>query len=154
VIRSLGKSHGIAGLRLGLLASSDGALLDSVASRLPIWNVNALAEWLLQTAGRYESDYWAACRRVAESRAGLLNDLAKLPGLRPIESGGNFVLCEVRPPWSAAALSQRLLAEHWMLVKDCSGKTGLDGGQYLRIAVRSEHENAQLIRALERLVLR
>jgi histidinol-phosphate/aromatic aminotransferase/cobyric acid decarboxylase-like protein len=152
LIRSLGKSHGIAGLRLGALASSDGALLARVAARLPIWNVNALAEWFLQTAVRYEPDYWAACRRLVETRSCLLNDLARLPGLRPIESGGNFVLCEVLPPWTAASLCQRLLAEHWMLVKDCTGKTGLDQGQYVRIAVRSEQENVSLIQALEGLM--
>ena len=149
LVRSLGKSHGIAGLRLGVLASGDDALLRRIAARLPIWNVNALAEWFLQTTGRYEADYWAACRRVAETRARFLTDLAGMPALRPIESGGNFVLCEVCPPWSAASLCRRLLAEHWMLIKDCTGKTGLDDGQYVRIAVRSEQENAELIRALD-----
>lgn len=149
VVRSLGKSHGIAGLRLGVLASGDDALLQRVAARLPIWNINALAEWFLQTAGRYECDYRTACRRLVEARAGLLADLAGLPALRPIESGGNFVLCEVRPPWNAASLCRRLLEEHWTLVKDCTGKSGLGAGQYIRIAVRSESENAELIRALE-----
>ncbi len=153
VVRSLGKSHGIAGLRLGVLATSDAALLERTAARLPIWNVNSLAEWFLQMAGPYESDYWAACRRVVNARDSLLSDLASMQALRPIDSGGNFVLCEVRPPWSAASLCQRLLAEHWILVKDCTGKTGLDRGQYVRVAVRSEQENAELIRALEGLVL-
>jgi histidinol-phosphate/aromatic aminotransferase/cobyric acid decarboxylase-like protein/choline kinase len=148
LIRSLGKSHGIAGLRLGVLASGDSALLERLAARLPIWNINALAEWFLQTAARYESAYWAACRQVVEARTTLVNDLGKLSALRPVESGGNFVLCEVLPPWSAASLSQRLLAEHWMLIKNCSGKAGLDNGQYIRIAVRSEQENADLIQAL------
>lgn len=156
IVRSLGKSHGIAGLRLGVLASGDRALIERVAARLPIWNINALAEWFLQTAGRYEPDYWAACRQVAQARARLVNDLASLPALRPTvsggESGGNFVLCEVLPPWSATSLCQQLLRDRWMLVKDCSGKAGLDAGQYVRIAVRSEPENAALIQAFGRLV--
>jgi histidinol-phosphate/aromatic aminotransferase/cobyric acid decarboxylase-like protein len=149
VVRSLGKSHGIAGLRLGVLATGDSGLLQRVAARLPIWNVNAPAEWFLQTAGRYEPDYWDACRRIVETRAALLRDLSALPSLRPIESGGNFVLCEVRPPWTARALCQRLLADDWLLVKDCTGKAGLGDGQYVRIAVRSEQENAELVRALD-----
>jgi histidinol-phosphate/aromatic aminotransferase/cobyric acid decarboxylase-like protein/choline kinase len=149
LVRSLGKSHGIAGLRLGIMASGDDALLQRIAARLPIWNINALAEWFLQTAGRYECDYRTACRRLVEARARLLAGLAGLPALRPIESGGNFVLCEVRPPWSAASLCRRLLEEHWTLVKDCTGKSGLGAGQYIRIAVRSEPENAELIQALE-----
>jgi histidinol-phosphate/aromatic aminotransferase/cobyric acid decarboxylase-like protein len=82
-------------------------------------------------------------------RASFFAALSQLTGLRPIESGGNFVLCEVRPPWSAASLCQRLLAEYWILVKNCTGKTGLGAGEYVRLAVRSEQENAHLIRALE-----
>jgi len=152
VVRSLGKSYGIAGLRLGVLASGDDALLTRVARRLPIWNVNALAEWFLQTAGRYEPEYWAACRRLVEARNIFLNDLATLPALRPISSGGNFVLCEVRPPWKAASLCQRLVVDHWMLVKDCTGKTGLGDGQYVRIAIRTEQENAKLVSAIGGLV--
>lgn len=148
VVRSLGKSHGIAGLRLGVLASGDADLLQRVAARLPIWNVNALAEWFLQMAGRHACEYHASCQRLVEDRARLLTDLADLPGLRPIESGGNFVLCEVRPPWSAAALCRRLLTEHWLLVKDCTGKAGLGSGQYVRVAVKSDRENAALIEAL------
>jgi histidinol-phosphate/aromatic aminotransferase/cobyric acid decarboxylase-like protein/choline kinase len=153
VVRSLGKSHGIAGLRLGVLACGDNALVERIAAHLPIWNINALAEWFLQTAGRYETDYWAACHRLVETRSSFFDELAGRPDLRPIESGGNFVLCEVLPPWTAASLCQRLLAEHWMLVKDCTGKTGLDAGQYIRIAVRSERENAELVQALAGLVL-
>jgi len=152
VVRSLGKSHGIAGLRVGVLASGDTALLRRVAARLPIWNVNALAEWFLQTAGRYECDYRASCQQLVEARARLLTELACLPGLRPIESGGNFVLCEVRPPWSASTLGKRLLSEHWLLVKDCTGKAGLGQGQYIRVAIKSEQENAALIQALRELM--
>ncbi|MCC7370240.1 MAG: aminotransferase class I/II-fold pyridoxal phosphate-dependent enzyme [Chloroflexi bacterium] len=152
VIRSLGKSHGIAGLRLGVLASGDAVLLQRIAGRLPIWNINALAEWFMQMVGRYECEYRAACHRLIENRAQLTRDLACLPGLRAIESGGNFVLCEVRPPWTAATLGQRLLTEHWLLVKDCTGKAGLGQGQYIRVAVKSEEENAALIQALQGLM--
>lgn len=45
VIKSLSKSHGIPGLRLGIAVSGDHKLMDELQQKLPVWNINSLAEY-------------------------------------------------------------------------------------------------------------
>src|SRR5205823_4418632 len=69
LIKSISKSYGVPGLRLGLLASGDKRLVESVAERLPIWNINSVAESFLQIAGKYDAEYRVAGRALAAERA-------------------------------------------------------------------------------------
>jgi len=153
VVRSLGKSHGVAGLRLGVLASGDGELLARVERRLPIWNVNSVAECFMQRAPLYQNEYAAACLQVVSERNRLQAGLDEVGWLRPLSSSGNFVLCELGRGISAAAVTRALLAGASILVKDCSGRPGLEGGQYVRLAVRGPASNDRLLRALAELDL-
>jgi histidinol-phosphate/aromatic aminotransferase/cobyric acid decarboxylase-like protein/molybdopterin-guanine dinucleotide biosynthesis protein A len=148
VIRSLGKSHGVAGLRLGVLATGDTELRRKLEDRLPIWNVNAVAEAFLQHAPRYRSKYAAACGQVVAERGRLFAGLRDIEWLRPIPSAGNFVLSEVVGGVSAQAIVRDLLKTASILAKDCSGKPGLGRGQYLRLAVRDASDNTRLLAAL------
>jgi histidinol-phosphate/aromatic aminotransferase/cobyric acid decarboxylase-like protein len=148
VIRSLGKSYGVPGLRLGVLASADAELLRQVEARLPIWNVNSVAEAFLQRVAAYRAEYESACQQVVAERACLLAQLDGIPWLRPMPSAANFILCELAAGLSAQGLARYLLKEASILVKDCSGKPGLDAGQFVRLAVRDASDNARLIHAL------
>jgi histidinol-phosphate/aromatic aminotransferase/cobyric acid decarboxylase-like protein/GTP:adenosylcobinamide-phosphate guanylyltransferase len=148
VLRSLGKSHGVAGLRLGVLATADTQLRRELEDRLPIWNVNAVAEAFLQRAPRYRAEYAAACRQVVEERERLFAGVRGIAWLRPIPSAGNFILCEVLGGISAQAVVRDLLAQASILAKDCSGKPGLGDGQYLRLAGRDAADNARLLAGL------
>jgi histidinol-phosphate/aromatic aminotransferase/cobyric acid decarboxylase-like protein len=148
VIRSLGKSYGVAGLRLGVVATSDADLLRRVEARLPIWNINAVAEAFLQRAPLYDSEYRSACRQVALERARLQTELSHVGWLRPVPSAANFLLCELTGGVSAQAITRDLLRSASILVKDCSGKPGLGSGQFLRFAVRDATDNARLLTAL------
>ena len=74
-------------------------------------------------------------------------------GLNVYRPDANFLFCRVDAPGQTAVeLAQRLFAEHNMLIKDCSGKSMLDGDRYLRIAVRTPPENERLVAALAPLV--
>jgi histidinol-phosphate/aromatic aminotransferase/cobyric acid decarboxylase-like protein len=55
---------------------------------------------------------------------------------------------EVLPPFTAKTLVLRMLKEHNILMRDCSGKGGFDNKQYMRIAVRDHDDNARLIESL------
>jgi histidinol-phosphate/aromatic aminotransferase/cobyric acid decarboxylase-like protein/choline kinase len=148
IVRSLGKSHGIPGLRLGVLASADPSLRRRLEDRLPIWNVNSVAEAFLQRAPRYRAEYLAACAHVVTERAQLLAALARLEWLRPIPSAANFVLCELASGLSAQSVVRHLLSSASILVKDCSAKRGLGRGQFVRMAVHPAEDNARLLSAL------
>jgi histidinol-phosphate/aromatic aminotransferase/cobyric acid decarboxylase-like protein/choline kinase len=149
VIRSLGKSYGVPGLRLGVLGCGDAELMRRIEAHVPIWNVNAIAEAFLQRAPAYRTDYASACRQVVAERERLLLELARLPWLRPLPSAANFVLCQLADGVSAQDLARHLLKEAGILIKDCSAKPGLGTGQWVRLAVRKADDNARLLQALD-----
>jgi histidinol-phosphate/aromatic aminotransferase/cobyric acid decarboxylase-like protein len=150
VVKSISKSYGVPGLRLGVLASGDRALVDRVQARIPIWNINSIAEYFLQLVGKYERAYWASCRQVADERAWLSDALAGLGFLRPLPSGANYLLCEVTDGRTGRELAERLLADDWILIKDLGRKRGLERGEFIRLAVRSRAENLRLLAGLAR----
>lgn len=150
VVKSISKACGISGLRLGMLATGNGELLAAVKAELPLWNINSPAEFFLQIFGKYGKSYTAACRALAEERRRFMAELATaVPQLRLVPSEGNYFLAEVLPPHTAAELAERLLAEHNILMCDCSAKQGMGEGSYLRIAVRDRAENTRLLDALK-----
>lgn len=151
VVKSISKSYGVPGLRLGVAATSDNALVSAMKKDVAIWNINSFAEFFMQIYGKYSSDYSYACRAFVAERARFFSELRQIPYLRVIPSQANFFLAEVLPPYDSAGLSQTLLNRFNILVKDCSTKQGLYGQDYIRIAIRNEDDNARLIRALNTL---
>ena len=148
VIRSLGKSFGVPGLRLGVLAAADPEVRRAVADRQAIWNINSLAEAFLQRVPRYRKEYAAACRQVVAERERLYPELAGLDWLRPLPSAANFVLCALADGISAQSVVRHALATGQLLLKDCSGKPGLGDGQFIRCAVRDARDTARLLDTL------
>jgi histidinol-phosphate/aromatic aminotransferase/cobyric acid decarboxylase-like protein len=129
-------------------ASGDGDLLARLVAELPIWNVNSMAELFLQVVGKYRAAYLEACRQLIEERTRLQCGLGRIPFLRPLPSRGNYLLCEVSREGGATGLARDLLAQGRFLVKDCTGKLGLEGGEYVRFAVRGPELNDALLSAL------
>jgi histidinol-phosphate/aromatic aminotransferase/cobyric acid decarboxylase-like protein len=148
IIKSISKSYGIPGARLGVVASSNQSFMNRINASLSIWNINSFGEFFLQIIGKYEGDYNQACRKISEERARFFDDLKKIPYLRPIFSQANYFLCEVKAPWTATTLVQHALAEDDILLKDCTGKVGFEGKEFIRIAVRDQADNNDLIEAL------
>lgn len=105
VMKSISKSYGVPGLRLGVLASSDKALIAKVKKEVPIWNINSFAEFYMQIFGKYESDYRLACDKFREERDRFFNELKTIPYLRVIPSQANFFLCEVVDKYTSAQLT-------------------------------------------------
>lgn len=150
VIKSISKSYGVPGLRLGVAASADIGLIAELQSSCAIWNINSFAEYYMQIFGKYEGDYRQACEQIKQARSKFFLDLAdNVPFLRMIPSQANYFLCQVMEPFTAGGLCTELLDRYGMLVKDCSSKRGFAAGeQYVRIAVRDEADNNRLVEAL------
>jgi histidinol-phosphate/aromatic aminotransferase/cobyric acid decarboxylase-like protein/choline kinase len=148
VIKSISKSYGVPGLRLGILACGNTELTGKIRKKLPVWNINSFAEYYMQIFNKYEKDYHAACKKIIDVRSLFMQEISKIKYLRVIPSMANYFLCEVLPPFTAKELTASLLNEYDILIKDCSTKTGFDSKEFVRIAVRSEADNAVLIEAL------
>ena len=147
IIKSLSKSYGIPGLRLGLLASGDRALIKSVRKQIPIWNINSFAEYFLQIFGKYSKDYKEACRRIAEERARFGKALEKTGLFKIYPSQANYFLCRLNG-FKAADLALYLLENHEIFIKDLDSKKGFPGGSWIRLAIRNSHDNDILIEKL------
>ena len=152
VVKSISKSYGVPGARLGVTASSDTDLMQRVRERTPIWNINSFGEYFLQIIGKYEENYAEACQRIRIERDRFQDELAGIPGFRVIPSQANFILCELVGTLSSSEFTERVLAEHSMLVRDCTAKAGFNGGQYIRVAVRSSEDNDEFVRAARSVV--
>jgi histidinol-phosphate/aromatic aminotransferase/cobyric acid decarboxylase-like protein/GTP:adenosylcobinamide-phosphate guanylyltransferase len=151
VVKSISKSYGVPGLRLGVMASSDAKLISAVKKDVPIWNINSFAEFYMQIFNKYEQFYKVACDKFVEERSRFAARLAKIPYLRVIPSQANYFLCEVVGRYSANELTELLLNRYNILIKDCNNKTGLKGKNYIRIAIRNSDDNDRLIKALQAL---
>jgi len=151
VVKSISKSYGVPGLRLGIMASSDRDFLQDIRKGLSIWNINSFAEFFLQIIGKYKAEYAEACGKIARERSRFFELLSELTAVRPLESQANYITCELTGGLSAHILTRRLLNQENLFVKDLSGKTGIPGDrQYIRVAVRSSEDNDKLIAALKR----
>lgn len=151
VMKSISKSFGVPGLRLGVLASADKTLIAQMKQRVSIWNLNSFAEFYMQIYTKYERDYQKACARFVAERADFEQKLHTIHFLRVMPSQANYFLCEVLPPFTANEVVIRILKKYNILTRDCSSKLGLNGHQYMRIAVRDHADNTQLVEALKSL---
>lgn len=147
IMKSISKSYGVAGLRLGILASSDTDSIAGFKKDVSIWNINSFAEFYLQIEEKYQKDYAAALEKIKAVRAQFVEDLNQLSYLRVIPSQANFVTAEVLAPHSSKELTIACL-ENDLIIKDLSEKEGFDGKQYIRLAVRSTQDNARLLEVL------
>ena len=148
VMKSISKSYGVPGLRLGVLASADTAIIEYMRKDVAIWNINSFAEFYMQIFGKYESDYKKACYKFIDERTRFYSELQKISYLRVIPSQANYFLCEITDRFSAKELTLKLLEQHNILIKDCSTKKGFNGRNYIRIAIRDKKDNDKLVAAL------
>ena len=151
VVKSISKSYGVPGLRLGIMASADEVLIKETKKYVSIWNINSFAEFFMQIFTKYSKDYHKACGSFQAERADFLSKLCEIPFIHVMPTQANFVLCEVKEPYSSMEIVKRMLREHNILLSACSAKKGLQGGKYLRIAIRGHQDNARLIEAFKQL---
>jgi histidinol-phosphate/aromatic aminotransferase/cobyric acid decarboxylase-like protein len=148
VIKSISKSYGVPGLRLGVLASANREIIQQMKKEISLWNINSIAEYFMQIFGKYEKEFKKTCSLFEEERNYFFSQLSGISFLRTIPSAANFFLCEVKPPFSSTQLTKILLCQKNILVKDCKFKKGFNGKDYIRLAIRSRNENAMLLKAL------
>ena len=151
VIKSISKSYGVPGIRLGILCSVDTAIITKMKKMVSIWNINSFAEYFMQIFTKYEKDYKRACEKFITEREDFEKKLKEISFLRVMPSQANYFLCEILPPKSANQLVLTMLKKYNILVRNCSNKQGFDGKQYMRIAVRSHEDNSKLITAFKEL---
>ena len=148
VMKSISKSYGVPGLRLGIIASADTAEIARIKKDVSIWNINSFAEFYMQIFNKYITFYQEACAEFVAERRRFEKELRTVPFLRVVPTQANFFLCEVTGGISTAELTLQLLSDHNILIKDCGRKLGMRGRSYIRLAVRSTEDNDRLVAAM------
>ncbi len=150
VMKSISKSYGVPGLRLGVFASSDVHMIEKMKKDIAIWNINSFAEFYLQIYGKYEADYRIACEKFISERERFHKLLLEIPYLHVMPSQANYFLCEITSRFTSAELTQ-ILINHDVLISNCGRKKHMQGKNLIRLAIRSATDNDRLIKILKSL---
>ena len=152
VMKSISKSYGVPGLRLGILCSANEALIAKMKKQVSIWNINSFAEFFMQIYPKYREDYKHACDQFIQAREDFEVELKKIPFIKVMPSQANYFFLEVLPPYKPKELCAILLKKYNILASACLAKKGIEPNRYMRIAVRNHGENEKFIQALKELI--
>ena len=147
VMKSISKSYGVPGLRLGVLASGNQDEIAFLKKDVAIWNINSFAEFYMQIEEKYKKDYAVALVKIRAERARYISELKAIDGIRVIPSQANYVMVELTGGHTSKEITKKLLIEYNILIKDLASK--MNGKQFLRLAVRNTEDNNALICALK-----
>ena len=150
VIKSISKSYGIPGLRLGVMATSDYELLADIKKKMAVWNINSYGEYFLQIANLFKKDYVRACDQITDLRKGFTRDLRKIKNLKVYDSQANYVLCYLNGIDSTDVAIE--LLDDDIFIKDLKTKSAFKDENYIRLAIRKEEENKKLCKSLKRII--
>lgn len=150
VMKSISKSYGVPGMRLGVFATADKETIARMKKDVAIWNINSFGEFYMQIYGKYEKDYNKACHKFIAERERFYSMLQQIPYLHVMPSQANYFLCEVSDRFTSKELTQILL-DHDVLISNCGRKKNMGDRNLVRIAVRSMYDNNRLINILKSL---
>jgi threonine-phosphate decarboxylase len=146
ILRSLTKSFGLAGLRVGYSVCNPLLAEKLSAIKIP-WNVNGLAQ-AAGVAALADKKHLPRARAIVKKERKILHDaIAKLKSFSPLKSDSNYFLVHLQGR-NSTQFRDALLKKTGVLVRDCSTFTGMNS-QYVRVAVKAHRENLQLLKALE-----
>ena len=148
VVKSISKSYGVPGFRLGVLASGNGEQIAKLKKEVAIWNINSFGEFYMQIYEKYHKSYVKACEAFRNERDLFLEELREVPYLKVFDSQANYFLCKVTRGFTSHELAIQLL-KHNIFIKDCGTKKAFNGGNYIRLAVRNRRDNHYLTETLK-----
>lgn len=147
VLKNISVTHGVSGLRLGCAVSANEEWIQKIKSDLSIWNINSLAEFYLQIEEKYHREYKESLEKFKSVKKEFMQRLSRIPGLFPIPTQTNYCLCRLECDCTSGKLTEQLLAEHNILIKDMTNRIN-NGSQYIKIAIRDDNDNERLFAAL------
>ena len=148
VVKSISKSYGVPGLRLGVLATSNKKILDNIKKNISIWNINSFGEYYMQIAEKYNKSYLHGLSLFREERERFILELNKIDKIKTLNTQANYIMCELENI-SSFSLSVTLLSKYKIIIKDLSKKFGINNRNFIRIAVRNTEDNNRLLEALK-----
>ncbi len=148
VLRTFSKIYGLPSLRVGYCVCSSADILEAITMYRPMFPFSWFSLYVAQIAA-VDQEFVAESRAVVQQRrSSLFAGLDALHGFEHTRSETNIFLLR-HASVTAEELCRRLLP-HGIIVADHNDITGIAGRQYVRVTVRSDEDNAVLLRALRR----
>ncbi|MBI1663662.1 MAG: threonine-phosphate decarboxylase [Nitrosopumilus sp.] len=144
VLRSLTKSYGLAGIRIGYGIGSKSIIKILKKIKIP-WSVNALAQEAGIIAIKNKSHLTKSKSIIKKESDFLKKKIAKITSFECYDSSTNFILIKTKQD---STKIQKKLLKHKILIRDCKNFRGLNN-HYIRIAVKSHKDNLKLVNAME-----
>ena len=144
ILRSLTKSFGLAGIRIGYGVGSSQIIEPLQKIKIP-WNVSNLAQRAASAAICYHPFLDKTCKLIKKEKNFISSNLAKSKKFVCYTSATNFLLVKTK---TKSKFLQKKLLKQKILIRDCSTFRGLNQN-YIRIAVKTRKENIKLLKALE-----
>jgi len=146
ILRSLTKSFGLPGLRIGYACGSKEIIKILQKIKIP-WSVNSLAQDAANAVIKNISHIKKSNIIIQKELKYLEDNISILNGFECISSSTNFIL--IKTKYDSTKLQTKLL-KNKILIRDCKNFRGLDN-HYIRIAVKSHKDNVKLVKALEKI---
>lgn len=147
ILKSISKSYGVPGLRLGFIASADTDTINRFRKKVGIWNINSPAEHWLQIFSKHKADFITALDHFQHIRTRFIHGLGTTGIVEPIPTEANFVMCRVKC-MSSASLVALLANEHNIMAANLKLKANFSDNM-VRFAIRNDVDNNALVDALK-----
>ena len=144
ILRSLTKSFGLAGIRIGYGVGSPQIIGPLQKIKIP-WNVSNMAQRAASAAISYHPFLDKTCKLIKKEKNFISSNLAKSKKFTCYNSTTNFLLVKTK---TKSKLLQKKLLRKKILIRECSTFRGLNQ-DYIRIAVKTRKENIKLLKAME-----
>ena len=148
VVKSISKSYGVPGLRLGIVATSNSNLISMIKKDVSIWNINSFGEYYLQIYDKYKKAYTHALTEIKNARKIFLDKLNKIEEFRVIPSQANYFTIELNKG-NSKEFCAKILDHYNIFIKDLTSKINLENREFIRVAVRNTEDNELFILAVK-----
>lgn len=150
IITSCTKSIGIAGLRLGYMLTTNENIKEKIRNHIPIWNVNSVAEYILEILPKYKKEHKESIAKSVEDTRWFFEKLKEVRYLEPFPTYANAVFCKV--DGSARKLAEILYNRYNLMIKEGLNQKDFPlnvSDSYVRLGVRNRQDNEKLLVALK-----
>lgn len=152
IIKSMSKDFGIAGLRCGYAILKESRVKE-LTQKGYLWNLNGLAEYFFRLYVRqdFRSNYEIVRKKYITEALSFMERLQQLEGIKVYPSKANFALIELLNGKTTSEITEILLIDYGIYVRNTDDKIGLEG-HFIRVASRSKKENEFIFEALKEIL--
>lgn len=134
ITHTFSKAMGLAAIRLGFAVASPELIGYINQVRMPT-NVNVLARAAAMALLDEPEVIAANAAKVIADRQWFYDEIAKIDGLRPIESHSNFVMIDTKGAKKTATEIYNHLASKGLRTRLFANSRGLEGDRYFRVTI-------------------